>query len=156
MNTFSSFRYTLTQGSRESGRSTSWGSICAIVNVCNQFSFFHFRWRMKFIPGVPNELREQEQIRRKASNGQRKLFNQRDHLVPCGAVENWTISNWSFGGPSPPYACLKFFLCFFFFFFRSLSLCSLWKFFFFLNFLLNKVYDDGFGLRRGISVKERK
>ena len=42
--------------------------------------------------------------------------------------------------------------CVFFFCFRSLSFSSTSKVLS-LNFLLNKVYNDGFGVRREISVK---
>ena len=67
-----------------------------------------------------------EEFEEKSSNRQTKLFVQRNRLVPRGAVESLTISDWSVGGSNPS-TCVSFF-----FFFFVLSLCPLRKFFFLL------------------------
>ena len=59
-----------------------------------------------------------EEFEEKSSNGQNKLFDQRNRLVPRGAVESLTISDWSVGGSNPS-TCVSFFFFFFFFFFCS-------------------------------------
>ena len=55
-----------------------------------------------------------EEFEEKSSNGQTKLFDQRNRLVPRGAVESLTISDRSVGGSNPSRV-----LVFFFFFFCS-------------------------------------
>ena len=50
-----------------------------------------------------------EDFEEKSSNGQTKLFDQRNRLVPRGAVESLTVSDWSVGGSNPP-TCVSFFL----------------------------------------------
>ena len=42
-----------------------------------------------------------EEFEEKPFNGQTKLFDQRIRLVPRGAVESLTISDWSVGGSNP-------------------------------------------------------
>ena len=101
-----------------------------------------------------------EEFEEKPSNGQSQFFDQRDRLVPRGAVQSLTISDWSVGGSNPS-TCVNFFLFFSFFLFvrfeSSFFLIALQltraRNNFPLNFLLNKVYDDGFGLGGGVSVK---
>ena len=68
-----------------------------------------------------------EEFEEKSSNGQNKLFDQRNRLVPRGAVESLTISDCSVGGSNPS-TCVSFS-----FFFFVLSLCPLRKFFFFTD-----------------------
>ena len=68
-----------------------------------------------------------EELEEKSSNGQIKLFDQRNRLVPRGAVEGLKISYWSVGGSNPS-TCVSFFSFLFFF---ALSLSPLRKFFFF-------------------------
>ena len=65
-----------------------------------------------------------EKYEEKLSNGQSQFFDQRNRLVPRGAVESLTISDWSVGGSNPS-TCVNFFLFFF-----VLSFCPLRKFFF--------------------------
>ena len=99
-----------------------------------------------------------EEFEEKPSNGQIKLFDQRDRLVPRGAVESLKIYNLSVGG-SNPCTCVNFFFSFFFMsaskvlFLLITLLLTRARNNFRMNFLLNKVYDDGFGLDGGILVK---
>ena len=57
-----------------------------------------------------------EEFEEKPCNGQSQFFDQRNRLVPCGAVERLTISDWSVGGSNPS-TCVNFSL-----FFRSFFL----------------------------------
>ena len=43
-----------------------------------------------------------EEFEEKSSIGQTKLFDQRNRLVPGGAVESLRISDWSVGGSNVP------------------------------------------------------
>ena len=60
-----------------------------------------------------------EELEEKSSNGQIKLFDQRNRLVPRGAVEGLKISYWSVGGSNPS-TCVSFFSFLFFLFFLCL------------------------------------
>ena len=44
-----------------------------------------------------------EELEEKSSNGQTKLFDQRNRLVPRGAVEGLKISDWSVCGSNPSF-----------------------------------------------------
>ena len=59
-----------------------------------------------------------EEFEEKPSNAQSQFFDQRNRLVPRGAVESLTISDWSVGGSNPS-TCVNFFL-----FFRSFFLSA--------------------------------
>ena len=117
-------------------------------------SFLHFSMEYEIYSRRRIGSESKEEFEEKPSNGETKLFDQRDRLVPRGAVESLTIYDWSVAiGGSNPSTCVKLFLFFFFSFFYtcmsaskvlfSLIVHVLWltraRNSFRLNFLLYKV-----------------
>ena len=63
------------------------------------FSFLHFSMEYEIYSRRRRiGSRSKDEFEEKASNGQSKLSDQCDRLVPRGAVESLTISDWSVGG----------------------------------------------------------
>ena len=112
--------------------------------------FLHFSLEYEMYSRHQIGSESKEEFEEKSSNGQNKLFDQRNRLVPRGAVESLTISDWSVGGSNPS-TCVNFFLLFFlcvrfesffFFYWSHALLLTRARNNFRLKFLLNKVYDD--------------
>ena len=94
------------------------------------FIFLHFSLGYEMYSRHQIGSESKEEFEEKSSNGQTKLFDQRNRLVPRGAVESLTISDWSVGGSNPS-TCVSF--SFFFFFFSFFVSVSKVLFFFFTD-----------------------